>query len=142
MLACGITLPSSASLGLTDYHQQPDVNYLPRSSPQLISLERSMLSIYCAGEIDLFENLAGYSSHQVAGGILKLTSLACGTNSSTLKRQRARAHQTGETRSTETEAGLLCLRPVVYSSLTGCTSCVVQSFKSCSSFIPSHLWTT
>ena len=38
-------------------HQQPEVNYLPRSSPQLISLERYTLSVYPAGEIDLFENL-------------------------------------------------------------------------------------
>jgi len=39
------------------YHQQPEVNYLPRFSPQLISLERYTLSVYRAGEIDLFENL-------------------------------------------------------------------------------------
>ena len=38
-------------------HQQPEVNYLPRFSPQLISLERYTLSVYRAGEIDLFENL-------------------------------------------------------------------------------------
>ena len=38
-------------------HQQPKVNYLPRFSSQLISLERYMLSVYRAGEIDLFENL-------------------------------------------------------------------------------------
>ena len=38
-------------------HQQPEVNYLPRFSPQLISLERFTLSVYRAGEIDLFENL-------------------------------------------------------------------------------------
>ena len=37
-------------------HQQPEVNYLPRFSPQLISLERYTLSVYRAGEIDLFEN--------------------------------------------------------------------------------------
>ena len=33
------------------------MNYLPRFSPQLISLERYTLSVYRAGEIDLFENL-------------------------------------------------------------------------------------
>ena len=38
-------------------HQQPEVNYLPRFSPQLISLERYTLSVYRAGEIGLFENL-------------------------------------------------------------------------------------
>ena len=38
-------------------HQQPDVNYLPRFSPQLISLERYTLSVYRAGGIDHFENL-------------------------------------------------------------------------------------
>ena len=38
-------------------HQQPEVNYLPRFSPQLIALERYTLSVYRAGEIDLFENL-------------------------------------------------------------------------------------
>ena len=38
-------------------HQQPEVNYLPRFSPRLISLERYTLSVYRAGEIDLFENL-------------------------------------------------------------------------------------
>ena len=38
-------------------HQQPEVNYLPRFSPQLISLERYTLSVYRTGEIDLFENL-------------------------------------------------------------------------------------
>ena len=38
-------------------HQQPEVNYLPRFSPQLISLERYTLSVYRAGGIDLFENL-------------------------------------------------------------------------------------
>jgi len=38
-------------------HQQPEVNDLPRFSPQLISLERYTLSVYRAGEIDLFENL-------------------------------------------------------------------------------------
>ena len=39
------------------YHQQPEMNHLPRFSPQLISLERYTLSVYRAGEIDLFENL-------------------------------------------------------------------------------------
>ena len=38
-------------------HQQPEVNYLPRVSPQLISLTTYTLSVYIAGEIDLFENL-------------------------------------------------------------------------------------
>ena len=38
-------------------HQQPEVNYLPRFSPQLISLERYTLRVYRAGEIDLFDNL-------------------------------------------------------------------------------------
>ena len=38
-------------------HQQPEVNYSPRFSPQLIFLERYTLSVYRAGEIDLFENL-------------------------------------------------------------------------------------
>ena len=38
-------------------HQQPEVNYLPRFSPRLISLERYTLSVYRAGEIDLFKNL-------------------------------------------------------------------------------------
>ena len=38
-------------------HQQPEVDYLPLFSPQLISLERCTLSVYCAGEIDLLENL-------------------------------------------------------------------------------------
>ena len=33
------------------------MNYLPRFSPQLISLERYTLSVYRAGDIDLFENL-------------------------------------------------------------------------------------
>jgi len=35
----------------------------------------------------------------------------------------------------------VCLRPVVYSSLVGFTSCIVKSFKSCRSFISSPLWT-
>jgi len=39
------------------YHQQPEVNYLPRFSPELISLERYTLSVYRAGRIDHFENL-------------------------------------------------------------------------------------
>ena len=38
-------------------HQQPEVDYLPRFSPQLIFLERYTLSVYRVGEIDLFENL-------------------------------------------------------------------------------------
>ena len=40
-----------------DHHQQLEVTCLPRFSPQLISLERYTLSVYRAGEIDLFENL-------------------------------------------------------------------------------------
>ena len=43
--------------GVGSIHQQPEVNYLPRFSPQLISLERYTMSVYRAGEIDLFENL-------------------------------------------------------------------------------------
>jgi len=39
------------------FHQQPEASYLPRFSSQLISLERYTLSVYRAGEIDLFENL-------------------------------------------------------------------------------------
>jgi len=31
--------------------------------------------------------------------------------------------------------------PVVYSSLIGCTSCIVKCFRSRSSFISSPLWT-
>ena len=38
-------------------HQQLEVIYLLRFSPQLISLERYTLSVYHAGEIDLLENL-------------------------------------------------------------------------------------
>jgi len=34
-----------------------------------------------------------------------------------------------------------CLRPVVYSSLIGFTSCIVKSVRSRRSFISSHLWT-
>ena len=41
----------------TAFHQQPEVIYLPRFSPQLISLERYTLSVHRTGEIDLFENL-------------------------------------------------------------------------------------
>ena len=40
-------------LMLLTSHQQTEVNYLPRLSSRLISLERSMLSIDRAGEIDL-----------------------------------------------------------------------------------------
>jgi len=43
--------------GGKENHQQPEVNYLPRFSPQLISLERYTLSVYRAGQIDLLENL-------------------------------------------------------------------------------------
>ena len=39
------------------HHQQPEVNFLPRFSPQLMSLERYTLSVCRAGRIDLFENL-------------------------------------------------------------------------------------
>jgi hypothetical protein len=45
------------SLDAPAHHQQPEVNYLPRFSPQLISLERNTLSVYRAWEIDLFEHL-------------------------------------------------------------------------------------
>ena len=38
-------------------HQQPEVNYLPRFSPTLMSFDRYTLSVYRTGEIDLFENL-------------------------------------------------------------------------------------
>ena len=38
-------------------HQQPEVNYLPRFGPQLISLEEYTLSVYFSGEIDVLENL-------------------------------------------------------------------------------------
>ena len=51
------TLHRSIPRSCSDSHQQPEVNYLPRFSPQLISLERYTLSVYRAGEIDLFENL-------------------------------------------------------------------------------------
>ena len=51
-----VQLPSKLDQ-IQDIHQQPEVNYLPRFGPHLISLERLMLSIYCAGEIDPFENL-------------------------------------------------------------------------------------
>ena len=48
---------ASSAGGSMPIHQQPEVNYLPRFSLQLISLERYTLSVYRAGEIDLFENL-------------------------------------------------------------------------------------
>ena len=38
-------------------HLQPEVNYLPRFSPQLISLEEYTLRVYFPGEIDLLEKL-------------------------------------------------------------------------------------
>jgi hypothetical protein len=38
-------------------HQQPEVNYLPRFGPQLISLEEQTLRVYSSGETDLLENL-------------------------------------------------------------------------------------
>jgi len=44
-------------LSVAANQQQPEVNYLSRFSPQLIFLERYTLSVYRAGEIDLFENL-------------------------------------------------------------------------------------
>ena len=47
----------TSSLSTCEYHQQPEVNHLPRFSPQLISPARYTLSVYRAGEIDLFENL-------------------------------------------------------------------------------------
>ena len=42
---------------LRDYHQQPEVNYLPRFSPLWICLERSPLRVDRSRQIDLFENL-------------------------------------------------------------------------------------
>ena len=39
------------------HHQQPEVNYLPRFSPHLISLERYTLRVYRAGEFDLLGEL-------------------------------------------------------------------------------------
>ena len=42
---------------------------------------------------------------------------------------------------TSVESRSECLRPVVYSSLIRCTSCIVKSFRSRSSFISSPLWT-
>ena len=49
----------SAMVGCEDAnsHQQPEVNYLPRFSPQLVSPVMYTLSVYIAGEIDLLENL-------------------------------------------------------------------------------------
>ena len=47
-------------------HQQPEVNYLPRFGPQLISLERYTLSVTRAGEIDLFENLVCLTKSRLA----------------------------------------------------------------------------
>ena len=38
-------------------HQQPEVNYLPRFSLQLNTLEESSLRLYYSREIDLLENL-------------------------------------------------------------------------------------
>ena len=49
-------------------HQQPEVNYLPCFSPQLISLERYTLSVYRAGETDLFENLHIVHFRLLVGG--------------------------------------------------------------------------
>ena len=50
----------SHSLGVGAYmvaiHQEPEVNYLSHFGP-LIFLERYTLSVYRAGEINLFENL-------------------------------------------------------------------------------------
>ena len=51
-------------------HQQPEVKYLPRFSPQLISLERYTLSMNRAGEIDLFENLDIVHIRLLVGGHL------------------------------------------------------------------------
>ena len=39
------------------FHQQPEVNYLPRFSPQLISLESCSLRLQYSRKIDLLENL-------------------------------------------------------------------------------------
>ena len=41
----------------TSFHQQPEVNYLPRFSPQLIFPAMYTLSMYIAGETNLLENL-------------------------------------------------------------------------------------
>ena len=49
-------------------HQQPEVNYLPRFSSRLISLERYTLSVYRAGEMDLFENLDIVHVRLLVGG--------------------------------------------------------------------------
>ena len=38
-------------------HQQPEVNFLPRFGPQLISLEECSLRLHYSREIDLRENL-------------------------------------------------------------------------------------
>ena len=46
-----------ALLGRMSYHQQSEVNYLPRFSPLLICLERSPLRGDRSREIDFFENL-------------------------------------------------------------------------------------
>ena len=49
LVSLGATVPA--------FHQQPEVNYLPRFSPLLICLERSPLRGDRSREIDLFENL-------------------------------------------------------------------------------------
>ena len=41
----------------TPTHQQPEVNYLPRFGPQLISLEECSLRLHSPRGIDLLENL-------------------------------------------------------------------------------------
>ena len=58
-LASRSYLQGHSSIGdkLALFHEQPVVNSLPRFSPQLISLERYTLSVYRAGELDLFKNL-------------------------------------------------------------------------------------
>ena len=50
------------------FHQQPEVNYLPRFSPQLISLERYTLSVYRTGGIEIFENLDIVHNRLLVGG--------------------------------------------------------------------------
>ena len=51
--ACKLAAP----LEPVTFHQQPEVNYLPRFSPQLISLEYRSLRLQYSREIDLLENL-------------------------------------------------------------------------------------
>ena len=66
-----------ASVKVSVNHQQPEVNYLPSFSPQLISLERYTLSVYRAGEIDLFENLDIVHTRLLVEGLLPLGTVPC-----------------------------------------------------------------